>query len=200
MKQNVSKQTVSNETLFASSKRNKIMRINGNKEIVFENNRTWLKKELNKPRARRLIKAYANMLINGSVDFKVLGNIYRQDEKIPGATVKRLFRYQEIKDMIDKELEKALIGNGITKDFLINARKEIIQLSKDKEKYDIMLKGVEGFEDMYNMKQQNKEIKTLTQTVNYKEMLENGSKSELSLSQSESEPINEDENNIQKSE
>lgn len=159
------------------------MRINGNKEIKFENSRKWLEKELNKPRGKRLIRAYVSMLMNGKIDYKQLGVIYRQDQEIPEASVKRILRYTETQDMINKELEKALSDNNVTLDFLIDKRKEIINLSKDKEKLDIMLKAVEGFEDMYNMRTPIKETKQLTQSFNYKELLENGEKKEITLSQ-----------------
>lgn len=55
------------------------MRVDNNKRIEFKNDRSWLIKELNKPRGQRLVKSYVAMLMSGEVDFKILGNIYRQE-------------------------------------------------------------------------------------------------------------------------
>ena len=148
------------------------MRTDNNTKIEFKNNRDWIVKELKKPRAKRLIKAYIAMMQKGEVDFNILGNIYRPTEKIPEASVKRLFRQKETQNMINEELQKALIGNNVTMDYLIEQRRDLIDKSKDNKRLDITLKAIEGFEDMYNMRSQNRVSNTITETVNYKQLIE----------------------------
>ena len=119
-----------------------------------------------------MIKAYVTMLLNGEINYKQLGILWKPSEKIPEASVKRILKYQEVKDMIDQELEKSLIKNNVTKDYLITKRLNLIDLAETKDKLDIMLKGIEGFEDMYQMRAQNKVSNTITETVNYKQLIE----------------------------
>ena len=148
------------------------MRINGNKEIEFKCDNSWIDKELKLPRAKRTIKALATMLLNGKVDYKVLGNLYRPDQKIPEATVKRFLKQSKVKHMVDKELEIALTSQGITKDYLIEKRKYVIDKSLDNDKLETMLKALSGFETMLGMDKQNKETSTVTQQLDYKQMIE----------------------------
>lgn len=160
--------------------------------IKFTGDKTWIIKELKQTRSKRLIKAYVTMLMNGQIDYKQLGIIWKPTEKIPEASVKRILKQTETQEMIDQELEKALLKNNVTKDFLITKRLDLIDLAKTNNKLDTMLKGIEGFEEMYSMRNPVKETKQLTQSINFKEMLENGSKNELTLSQTQD---IEDENN-----
>lgn len=159
--------------------------------ITFGNNRKWIQKEVRQSRTKRVVDMYCKMLLKGEVDFDKLGKLYRIDQKEPSWSIKRLLKQKEIKEMIDKKLEDILIGEGVTQQYLIDKRKEIINLAKDKDKLDIMLKSIEGFEDMYNMRNPHKEVKQLTQSINYKQLLDSGETNELKLSQTTEEPLNE---------
>lgn len=179
------------------------MKSGRNGEIKFANNKNWLIKELNKPRSKRLISAYIGMLINGEIDYKKLGNIYRQDEKIPEATVKRLLKYKETQDMINQELQKALNNNNVTYDSVIKERLSILEDAKKpdpdlktKDALSIRLDTIKGFETILQMDSPIKETKQLTQSFNYKELLENGEKRDITLSQTKEI----DDNSIQENE
>jgi len=165
------------------------MRINNNKEISFQNNRDWLKKELKQPRMKRFVKAFITMSLEGKIDYRKLGLIYRPDQKIPEATAKRYLKYQEVQDMINEELQKALTTNNITYDSLIKERKSLLDDTKDNKEYNVRLKTIEGFEDMLLMRGQ-KEVKMLTESVNYKQLLDDGTENELTATKKVKETSN----------
>ena len=174
------------------------MRTDNNTKIEFKNNRDWIKKELKQSRTKRVIDMYCKMLLNGEIDYNKLGRLYRIDQKEPSWSIKRLLKQVEVKQMINETLQNILIGEGVTQKFLIDKRKQIIDLAKDKDKLDIMLKAVEGFEDMYLMRTQNKVSNTITETVNYKQLIESPEttkKQEITASRTKNLPNSEETNN-----
>jgi hypothetical protein len=82
--------------------------------------RTWVENECGKERTKRMTRLMAKMLLAKEVDFDALGVAYRQDQKIPRATVKILLRQEEVQKMVTEELEKLLEEEGIT-------RKSVVQ-------------------------------------------------------------------------
>ena len=66
----------------------------------------WKQQEINTTRAKNTINTYANMLLSGNkVDFDKLGKIYRPDQKIPAATVRRFLKQKVSKDMVEQKIE-----------------------------------------------------------------------------------------------
>lgn len=143
-----------------------------------------------------MIATYASMLIQGEVDFKLLGNVYRHKEAIPEASVKRLLKYKETQNKVNEQLQLQLSSNNVTLDYLIKERKSVLEDVKTdedvkgKDKYNILLDTIKGFEDMYNMREQIKETKHITETVSYKELLANGDQKAIKLEKSEETPLN----------
>jgi hypothetical protein len=90
----------------------------------------WVEYEAGQSRAKRLVSVYVKQLLSGSVDYQQLGNIYRQDQKIPEATVRVLLRQDRIKQMVKKELELALEKQGITHDKVVELANEAAQIAR----------------------------------------------------------------------
>ena len=61
------------------------------------------------------------MLLSGDkVDFDKLGQIYRPDQKIPAATVRRFLKQKVSKDMVEQKLKELLAEKSINKEFALD--------------------------------------------------------------------------------
>ena len=149
------------------------MRNGRNGGITFNNNRKWITSELKRVRSKRMIKAYITMMLNGNIDYKQLGIIWKPTEKIPEASIKRILKQKETQNMIDEALQIALTDNKVTYDYLIKERKTVIEDSKTNKRPEVTLKAIEGFEDMYSMRNNQKQI-TTTETYDFKKVLKEG--------------------------
>jgi hypothetical protein len=77
----------------------------------------WIEKEARRTRTKVAVVLYVEMLLSkGEINWTVLGRAYRPDQRIPQATVKRLFRHDKVKDMIRTEIRKALSNKGINEE------------------------------------------------------------------------------------
>lgn len=113
---------------------------------------TWADVEARKTRTKRTVHAYALMVIDGQgVDWKKLGLIYRPDQRIPAATVRRLFKQEAIREMIDKRFRELISARGITEgdviDMLLGAFKTA-EANKDAKEMRMV---AEDFRDMFDM-------------------------------------------------
>jgi histone H3/H4 len=68
--------------------------------------KTWIDYEVKRTRVKRLVKEYVRQSLSGQVDYHSLGMLYRPDQLIPEATVKRLLKQEKIQELIQKEQDK----------------------------------------------------------------------------------------------
>jgi len=68
--------------------------------------KTWIEYEVKRTRVRQLVKAYVRQSIVGSVDYQSLGKLYRADQRIPAATVRRLLKQEKVQELIQDEYDK----------------------------------------------------------------------------------------------
>lgn len=115
---------------------------------------SWAEKEAQKTRAKNVVKLYVQQVLAGKVDYGVLGKAYRPDQKIPEATVRRLFKKEEIKRMIHKEMEEALRNLGIDRQFVLDKILVAMNIAEKKGDSGNMLRGAENLSDMLEMKPQ----------------------------------------------
>jgi len=80
---------------------------------------SWKAQEAKKTRTKNAVKLYVKMLMAGKIDWTTIGQAYRPDQEIPRATVKRLFKLQEVKDMVDKEIADLMKGEGLDKSYIV---------------------------------------------------------------------------------
>lgn len=114
--------------------------------------RSWQGREARRARTKQTVQAFAAQIISGTVDFKVLGQIYRPNQAIPEATVRRLLKQEEIKHMVREEIAKTLSKNGVTPDRVIQIINEAVEIAKKKGDPGNMLRGAENFSEMLEMK------------------------------------------------
>ena len=117
----------------------------------------WAEKEVGKTRTKNTVNAYVHQMLGGKgVDYSILGKIYRPDDKIPEATVRRLFKQEEIKTMVDKKLQDILVEKGETKDMVIEITLECIDIARTKMDANNMFKGADSLADYLEMKPSKK--------------------------------------------
>jgi len=113
----------------------------------------WEKKEMGKTRTKNAVNAYVAMMLSKKpIDWEILGNIYRPDQKIPSATVKRLFKMDKVQQMVETKTKSVLADKGVTKDSIIQTILDAIEVARHKQDAGNMLKGADNLADYLEMK------------------------------------------------
>jgi len=124
--------------------------------------RAWQEREATSKRTKNAVNAYVGQIVEGKkVDWNQVGKIYRPDEQNPSATVKRLFKQKVISNMVEEKLKEILSSRGVDKGYVLDTILKAISIAEDKQDVSNMLRGVENFVDMLEMKP-NKKVTTDT--------------------------------------
>jgi len=155
----------------------------------------WVKKEVRTTRFRNAVAAYVDQVLsNNAIDWDMIGNIYRPNQKTPAATVRRLFKQQEVRQVIDKKLKESLLEKGITQDMMLDLHMEAIDIARKKKDPSNMLRATENLMDLLEMKPGKRVV---TESLDYSvtssiaDQIESEEK-KLKLAQKIEEPIVED--------
>ena len=117
----------------------------------------WGEQEAGTTRAKNTVTAYANMLLSGDkVDFSQLGNIYRPDQKIPEATVRRFLKQKVAKRMVEEKLKDLLAGKSINKEFALDNLLRALHMAENKGDVNNFLKANDQLMDLLEMKPSKK--------------------------------------------
>ena len=134
--------------------------------------RSWKEREAGKTRTKNVITAYVEQLISDSkVDFKILGNIYRPDQDIPEATVRRLLKQKEIQTMVEEKLKELLTKKGVTKETVIDLHLKALEMAESKADISNFLRATENFMKLLDM-EPSKKITTDTLELDYTKKIE----------------------------
>ena len=129
--------------------------------------RTWDQEEAGTTRAKNTVTAYAQMLLaDGKVDYNTLGKIYRPDQKIPIATVRRFLKQKVAKKMVEEKLKEILAKKSISKEFAVDNIVLALKMSEEKGDVNNFLKANDYLMDLLEMKP-NKKMITDTIQVDY---------------------------------
>jgi len=121
------------------------------------NPKHWIDAEIRNKRVKNTISAYVTQLMSANqVDWNVLGNIYRPDQKIPAVTVRKLFKEEKIQKMVKEELKEVLVEKGISEAFVLDTILNAIEIAKIKQDPSNMLKGSSELSDYLQMKPEKK--------------------------------------------
>lgn len=113
---------------------------------------TWAEAEAAKTRTERTVQAFAAMILAGKKpDWKVLGAIYRPNQRIPEATVRRLFRREEIKTMVTEEMKNLLQSKGITKDSVLDLYMRAAKIGEDNDDAKALIQVADRLADLLDM-------------------------------------------------
>lgn len=127
----------------------------------------------------RFARLYAKMLMSGTVNYRQLVNVYDRSEQQPEIKAKKLLRLRAIQDVVTDEILKIYDDNGITPDFILKKRLEVLNTAMSQDRPDLSNanKVLESFEAKLI---DNKEIKTTqTEVISFTNMLESGKKVKL---------------------
>jgi hypothetical protein len=124
--------------------------------------KSWQEREAKKSRTKNAVSSYVAQVVNGQKpDWEQIGNIYRPDQKNPPATVRRLFKQEVIRNMIEEKLKEVLVSKGINKGFVLDTILDAIEIAKEKQDVSNILRAAENFIDLLEMRP-NKKITTDT--------------------------------------
>ena len=112
---------------------------------------TWDQQEANKTRTKNAVKLYAEMMLNGDINWEVIGKAYRKDQERSDLTAKRLFKKESIQKMLDKEIQKALSDRNITQGDVLDILLEGIGVAKENKDASNILRGAEQFIKILDM-------------------------------------------------
>ena len=119
---------------------------------------------------KRFSEVYANMILNGNVDWVKLGKVYRYDDKKPEWKAKQTIKRKEIQDLVTEKLIELTEKHGITAQQSLEARKKLLDLAIEKGDLTNANKALDSFDvklDLHPIKQQQ----ITTTETNYLQLL-----------------------------
>jgi hypothetical protein len=115
--------------------------------------KTWQETESGKKRAKDTVSVYANMLLSrGKVDYTILGQVYRPDQEIPAASVRRFLKQKVAKRMIDKKIKELLSEKSVNKEFALDNIIRALEMAETKGDVNNFLKANDYIMDLLEMK------------------------------------------------
>ena len=175
----------------------------GNAKIEYEENKAfgiysqskptyWADKEVRTTRFKNAVAVYVEQLLStNEIDWDIIGNVYRPNQKTPAATVRRLFKQQKVKDVIEDKLKETMKDKGITQEMVLELHMEAIDIARNKKDPSNMLRGTENLMDLLEMipgKRIVTESLEMGVTSNIADQIESEEK-RLKLEQKTEEPI-----------
>ena len=116
--------------------------------------RDWIKRDLGSFAGKKTIIKYNHFrMLNQSqnitqAQYKELGQTFRPNSEILQVEqVKSFLRNDQVQQIANLELAKVLSLNGISLDFLIKEKKDLLSLSKENKQLSVTLKTIESFEN-----------------------------------------------------
>jgi histone H3/H4 len=144
--------------------------------------RKWDEQESGTTRAKNTVSAYANMLLNnGQVDYTVLGQMYRPDQQIPEATVRRFLKQKVAKKMVEKKIKELLTDKSINKEFALDNIVRALQMAESKGDVNNFLKANDYLMDLLEMKPNKQMITDTIQVDMTKQIADTIAKEEKKL-------------------
>ena len=138
--------------------------VSKNTQLLYEPNRDfglysqvkpdyWVKKEIRSTRFKNAVVAYVEQLLSDTgVNWDIIGNIYRPEQKIPAATVRRLFKQQEVRDVVEEKLKAILSEKGITQEKVLELYEKGLIMAETKIDIGNYLKIIDTYADFLEMK------------------------------------------------
>jgi len=107
---------------------------------------TWEERESKTTRTKNAVALYVNMMMQtGKIDWYKLGEVYRPDQRHPDATVKRLFKSEKVKGMVDDKIQEYLDDRDLNQGDVLDIIQNAIELAKQNGDPSNMLRGAEQY-------------------------------------------------------
>ena len=144
--------------------------------------RDWASEESGTTRAKNTVQTYANMLLSdGRVDYSVLGQMYRPDQQVPEATVRRFLKQKVAKKMVEKKIKELLSDKAINKEFAVDNIIRALQMAESKGDVNNFLKANDYLMDLLEMKPNKQMITDTIQVDMTKQIADTIAKEEKKL-------------------
>jgi hypothetical protein len=141
----------------------------------------WVVVEARKTRTKNMVKIFVKMMLNREIDYTKLGLIYRPDQRIPAATVRRLLKQEEIKKMVDAELDKVLSEKGITRDYVIGLYLDAARIAKENAKAGELRAIASDLADYLEMKPKSQKMLESGMSDDIGKQIEEGMRQTLTI-------------------
>ena len=115
-----------------------------------------------KSRDIRFAKLYAKMLINGDINWEMLGRVYRPDDKNPSWKAKRVVRSKEIQNLTTEAINEIYSKQGIDSDLVVREEKQLLEAAKQADDRRITLDVQKNWRESLDLKPQKV---TVTQQI-----------------------------------
>ena len=115
-----------------------------------------------KSRDIRFAKLYAKMLINGDINWEMLGRVYRPDDKHPSLKAKRVVRSKEIQNLTTEAISEIYSKQGIDSDLVVKEEKQLLEAAKQADDRRITLDVLKNWRESLDLKPQKV---TVTQQI-----------------------------------
>lgn len=128
--------------------------------------KNWAEREARRTRTKNAVKVYVQMLLTtGKIDWDMVGNAYRPTEKIPAATVRKLFKNERIQAMIDAEVQKILKKQGITKETVVEMYKKAAEIAETKGDPKGLVTAADRLADLVDLNKKADDMGSLPDSV-----------------------------------
>jgi len=108
--------------------------------------RTWEERESALTRTKNAVNLYVSMFMQtGKIDWKQLGQAYRPDQRDPSATVKRLFKQERIKGMVDTKIQEYLDKRELDQGDVLDIIADAVELARQNGDPSNMLRGADQY-------------------------------------------------------
>ena len=133
-------------------------------------------------RLKRFTSLYAQMLLNGDIDWVRLGNVYNTKEQLPEVKAKRLLRSETVQTMVTDKLIELTEKHGISAKVALEHRKLALDMATDKGDLTNMNKALDSFDSKLDLVPQKTVNKTI-EAYEFTKHLPDGSKQQLKAKQ-----------------
>ena len=112
----------------------------------------WQEREAKKQRVKRTVRAYIDMFLQyQKIDWDRLGDIYRPDQEIPAATVKRLFKEPKITELVAQGIREIMLNEGIDKTSVITKFEAAYIIAEENEEPGHMIAVAKEYAKMLHL-------------------------------------------------
>ena len=124
-----------------------------------------------KKQYKDFVKVYVNQLINGNVDYTVLGKVFGEEKNFD-IKARLLLKKEYVKEMIDQELKKVFEEKGINEGSVIDMIKDAHEVAKVKNDPSNMLRAAENFVKILKMDAKEEKKDTFDAEISTLERIE----------------------------
>lgn len=119
--------------------------------------RPWIEHEARKKRTKLVVMRYAAMVVNRQpINWEELGKLYRPEQAVPEATVRRLFKQERIQTMVKDEIREIMRNLGMTEQSALEVLRDSIDIARTKKNPFALQAAYDRMESLLGMNPKEK--------------------------------------------